>query len=304
MSHPRVEELSFISMVQQLANSVVVDGGSVVGVDSLLKHIESSGLNLEKVGSSNTAGNCWYYSVFELCQLQGVVLPVGVKTPHDLRLAIVDSLQTHPSYSGTAETTETDLLWFRDVWGSQKSRVDKFKKTHKADGQYTDNTGIIIFATQNLLKINLKIVSTSCNKEHPITVYNYVGEGEAVADLHIGYYQDESHRGGPGGHYHGLQERPELEVAQLLPSAANKIQELENELTKMKNKPEELLKVLVKIEKTEVGQDEIINSNLAGLLMENIRPQYGVATRQGRITRRYCGFSSSSSFPSPSYSFC
>ena len=94
-------------MVRQLASSVTVD--SVLGVDSLLSHIQSCGLKLEKVGMSNTTGNCWYYSIFELCQLHGVVHPPGVKTPHDLRLAIVESIKT-PSFSGTAESTETDLL--------------------------------------------------------------------------------------------------------------------------------------------------------------------------------------------------
>ena len=49
-----------------------------------------------------------------------------------------------------------------------------------------------------------------------MTVYNYLGNKEATANMYIGYYQDESHRGGPGGHYHGLQKRPEIELIHLL----------------------------------------------------------------------------------------
>ena len=284
LARPGVEEFSFISMVKQLASSVAVD--RILGVDSLISHIQSCGLNLQKVGISNTTENCWYYSVFELCKLQGIVLPPGVKTPHDLQLAIVESIKNHPSFSGTAESTETDLLWFRDLWGSQHSRVDKFMKQHRTDEQYTDNKEIIVFATQNLLKVNLNIVSSSCNKEHPITVYSYQGKDEAAGTIYISYYQDESHRGGPGGHYHGLQKQPEIEVVQMTSGTRAKIQQLEKELIDLSKEPGALLKTLTDIEKTDISQEDIMNSQLAGLLMESIRPLYDTTTQHGRITRR------------------
>ena len=65
-----------------------------------------------------------------------------------------------------------------------------------------------------------------------------------------------------------------------------KIQELEKELIDLSKEPGALLKTLTDIEKTDISQEDIMNSQLAGLLMESIRPLYDTTTQQGRITRR------------------
>ena len=65
----------------------------------------------------------------------------------------------------------------------------KFKKLHKKNGEYTDNFGLIIFAAQNLFKVNLEVVATSCNAAQPKTVYPYNGPEPPVATFILGYYQ-------------------------------------------------------------------------------------------------------------------
>ena len=61
---------------------------------------------------------------------------------------------------------------------------------------------------------------------------------------------------------------------------------LEKELIEHSKEPGALLNTLIKIEKTDISQEDIMNSQLAGLLMESIRPLYDTTTQQGRITRR------------------
>ena len=84
--------------------------------------------------------------------------------------------------------------------------MEAFKKQHLTDGQYTDNMGLIAIMTQHLLEVEMRIVSTSCNTAHPLTLHEFLGPGEPAAVFHVGYYQDQSHQGGHAGHYHSLRE--------------------------------------------------------------------------------------------------
>ena len=61
---------------------------------------------------------------------------------------------------------------------------------------------------------------------------------------------------------------------------------LEKELIEHSKEPGALLNTLIKIEKTDISQEDIMNCQLAGLLMESIRPLYDTTTQQGRFTRR------------------
>lgn len=173
--------------------------------DPLLLHIAKSRLNLEMFGEVQRSGNCWYATTYNLSLHHGIC-PDGVNSPDDLRTKITDSLEFHPSFAATEDASVNDFIWFRDVFGSQVSNVEAFKKQHRTEGMYTDNMGIIVFLTQHLLKVNMKIVSTSCNQAQPFTLHQYMGPGQAVATFNIGHYQDLTHRGGQGGHYHSLRE--------------------------------------------------------------------------------------------------
>ena len=154
-------------------------------------------------GEVQRSGNCWYATTYNLSLHHGIC-PDGVNSPDDLRTKITDSLEFHPSFAATEDASVNDFIWFRDVFGSQVSNVEAFKKQHRTEGMYTDNMGIIVFLTQHLLKVNMKIVSTSCNQAQPFTLHQYMGPGQAVATFNIGHYQDLTHRGGQGGHYHSL----------------------------------------------------------------------------------------------------
>ena len=186
------QELSFISMVEELSKSVIlsVDGTAttdLVGRDPLFQHIASSNLQLEQFGDEVSNGNCFYVALWNLCIFHQVQLPSDVNNPHDLRLAIVASIVQHPQFGQGA--SEAGSVWFRDVFGSQHRRVSQFQRLHSTDGSYTDNMGIILFAAQNLLRVSINVVATSNNIAHPVTNYPYGGPGEPVALLTLGYYQ-------------------------------------------------------------------------------------------------------------------
>ena len=194
------KKMLFKSSVKKLADSVVVEGGRVVP-DTLQLHIDNCKLDLEKFGQVHRDGNCWYDTIFNLCLHHHLDLPAKIRSSQDLRLWIVDGIERHPCFSGYE-----GIAWLRDFWGNDRTKFDLFKKHHNTNGSYTDNLGIIVFATQHLLQVNLRLAATSCNAQHPVVEYEYAGPGEPLATFFVGYYQDESHKGGKGGHYHSLRE--------------------------------------------------------------------------------------------------
>jgi hypothetical protein len=137
----------------------------------------------------------------------------------------------------------------------------------------------------------LNIVATSCNTEHPMTSYDYLGPEQAMATFYVGYYQDETHRGGRGGHYDSLREIPETIVEEVVQSEAQStiatMHYLAMEMIKYKDNPEVLLKVLTELHKEHATSADIESCDVAGLLMDTIRPLYSVETKQGRLARRY-----------------
>ena len=69
-----------------------------------------------------------------------------------------------------------------------------FAENHMNHGVFTDNYGIVLYTTINLLEVNINVVSSSNNDKNPITRFECPAGSKL--DLYLGYHQDTTDVGG------------------------------------------------------------------------------------------------------------
>ena len=119
--------------------------------DTLTQHISKYQLNLERVGFVPGNGDCFYTTIFNLCEHHGLKIPA--QNALELRRYVVEHINQHPQFND----------WLRTIWGSQVRKFNDFVKLHLKSGVYTDNYGIVLYTTQHLLKITIHLVSSNNN---------------------------------------------------------------------------------------------------------------------------------------------
>ena len=146
--------------------------------DTLTNHIQKHNLNLEKHGFVPGNGDCFYTSIFNLCQLHGVDIPAT--NVLDIRKWIVDNNKNHPQFKD----------WLASIWGSQIRKFNDFVRQHRNAGVFTDNFGIILYTTQHLLRVNINLVSSGNNDQNPFTRFDGPNGSTDNPDFWIEYHQD------------------------------------------------------------------------------------------------------------------
>ena len=64
----------------------------------------------------------------------------------------------------------------------------EFAENHKDPGVFTDNDGIVMLTTIDLLRVNLNVVSASNNDKNPVTKFK--GPVGSEHEFFLGYHQD------------------------------------------------------------------------------------------------------------------
>ena len=80
-----------------------------------------------------------------------------------------------------------------------------FEENHKNHGVFTDNYGIVLYTTIDLLKVNLNVVSSSNNDRNPVTKFE--GPVGSEHEFFLGYHQDTTDIArdhAEAGHYESL----------------------------------------------------------------------------------------------------
>ena len=95
--------------------------------------------------------------------------------------------------------------------------------------------------------------------------------------------QDTSHRGpaGKSGHYISLRSR------NLAKERTTQLRKLESDIRAQLHNPDELEKALMRAQAASLTSQELMESDLPGLLMGEVRVRYSGATKSGRTARRY-----------------
>ena len=57
------------------------------------------------------------------------------------------------------------------IWKSQKRKSKEFAENHKNHGIFTDNYGIILYTTIDMIKVNSNVVAASNNEKNPVTKF-------------------------------------------------------------------------------------------------------------------------------------
>ena len=79
-----------------------------------------------------------------------------------LRKEVVDNIENCENFKNV----------FEIEFGSDYINLARFKEKHYREGQFTDESGIMVLATGYYLGVTLRIFSKSNTKERPYTEYN------------------------------------------------------------------------------------------------------------------------------------
>ena len=156
-------------------------GTSLLTLDSLENFLREHNLGLRSRAKILGDGNCWWRSVADLIKLYGLNALID---PGLLRKMVVASLKTHPR----------KMDWAMAAYNGKVRDYNAFVKNQASEGTWTDEEGIVVFATADYLGVDIHIAGDqNCNKNSrdPIlVVQGSENDGEDdKAVLHIGYYQ-------------------------------------------------------------------------------------------------------------------
>ena len=260
--------------------------------NSLQDHIQKYNLGLRERALIPGDGNCWFASIADLAKLHKLNVP---EDPNVLRIAIANSLKTHPQKS----------QWVRSIFNGKARSFNRFVKENSIPGTFVDNFGLLVIATSDYLDAVIHIVGTSNNEKDPVTVIGKK-EGRNVV-FHCGYYQDTTDAGGHGaraGHYQSLEPIPghEIPCCQIKATPENTTREvddtIENNIVEMLQNEEKILssfpgdKSLVKQSLTRlknlncVSLDDLCCTNILHILYNDVRQHHGPTSQEGKLCRR------------------
>ena len=85
-------------------------------------------------------GNCFWEAVLDLCKVQNIFLPNGIKTAHELRVTVIGQLR------------ESELFptWLGVNFAGIIEDFEEFEKEQVKDGKYTDLGGVCVVAALSL----------------------------------------------------------------------------------------------------------------------------------------------------------
>ena len=147
--------------------------------DSLLRHVEERGIQVERLGTVPSNGDCWYESIFNIMNHNSLYRD-GIQDALDLRKAIVKSINSsHPLFD----------TWLVICFRGRLALMNAFKRLHSNSGVFTDNDGIINIATAYYLHTDIHIVGTSNTDQSPFTQIS-CGAEHSELPFWVGYYQD------------------------------------------------------------------------------------------------------------------
>ena len=262
----------------------------VVFNDSLHEHIEKYNLGLRERSHIAGDGNCWFSSNADLAKAHKLKVP---EDPNELRLAVANSLKSHPQKS----------QWIQSLFQGKSRSFNRFIKEHSIPGTFVDNLGLLVTATADYLDVIFHIVGTSNNDKDPFTTIGNK-EGRNVV-FHLGYYQDQSDEGGRAGHYQSLEPIPKKAVPCCkIPAAIDtvndyiEVRENDEDKVEMLKGEEKILKsfandgnmVKLSLKRLEnlkcVSSNDLFCSNILSILYNDVRPNHSPTSLEGKSCRR------------------
>ena len=273
-----LEALSYITLLSSQSSE-----------DSLYDHISKHDLKLKKHGYVPANGDCFYVSIYNLLELFQHPILVKVSDALELRRLIVSHIPNHPQFK----------TWLEMIWKSQMRKFKDFAENHMNHGVFTDNYGIVLYTTINLLEVNINVVSSSNNEKNPITKFECPAGSKL--DFFLGYHQDTTDVGGVharAGHYESLREfEPEEEempfnirgdeAEEVMKAETIKAMKAEEEILKMLGRNDFIVQGSIsRLEALQVTADHLLQSELCSVLMAHVYPLHDSTSVAGKMVRK------------------
>ena len=266
---------------------ITLPSSSVSSEDSLYDHISRHSLKLKKHGYVPANGDCFYVSIYNLLELFQHPILAKVSDALELRRLIISHIPKHPQFK----------MWLEMIWRSQMRKYKEFAENHMNHGVFTDNYGIVLYTTINLLEVNINVVSSSNNEKNPITKFECPAGSKL--DFYLGYHQDTTDVGGVharAGHYESLREF-EPEEEEIIRGEAGDVTSTRADTIKAMKAEEEILKMLGKnefivegsisrLQSLQVTADDLLHSDLCSVLMTHVYPLHNSTSVAGKMVRK------------------
>ena len=239
---------------------------STARLDSVTEHINRHNLNLTRLGTVRSNGDCFYDSIWNL------VIHYDIETEArdvvDLRRLIAASVRTHPNIS----------YWKEVHFKNNGYLLRSFITKHSKPGTYTDSDGLIIHAAAEFLNSTIHVVGSSNTPEAEVTK---IPASNPLHTLHLGYHQDQSDRGGRDGHFESFIPR------QILPVVSNlhKITAEKKILDLLYTEPDITSGSLGRLKSIDMDIGSIQSSNILATL-NCLHAHYGRESDNGALVRR------------------
>ena len=187
-------------------------------------------------------------------------------------------------------------------------RFRDFQHHHRSSGVFSDNNGVILYTTIDLLKVNINIVAASNNDKNPVTKFEdpsgsqvefYLGYHQDTTDL-IGIAQEEDIR---AGHYESLKLVEKGDTIEPVVEETDKDvdensdSEEVDEVTELIKAEEQILHLLgnnekvveaslKRLEQFKVTPSILLENDIGVILYTKIYPLFSSETKVGKLCKK------------------